>query len=161
MDSKTVALAADIIILPAGSKVSVVSVTTACSGAEGALVFLALAGGMAVDVGRKTPKKNLLELVALGAVGVTLGNMLRVPLLIEAAYYFGAGATETFHLYSGAVIFLTFVALFFFASPERLSNPRPPIGAAQAQWFGRLTGSKLRRPRHLWRPYPGAEGVED
>jgi hypothetical protein len=41
-------------------------------------VFLALAGVMAVDVGRKAPKKRLSALIALGAVGVTLGNMLRV-----------------------------------------------------------------------------------
>ena len=118
-------LASNVIMLPAGSKVSAISVTTACSGAEGAIVFLALAGVMAVDVGRKAPKKRLLALIALGAVGVTLGNMLRVPLLLEVAYYFGAGAMETLHLYSGAMIFLTFVAIFFFASLKSLSrNPK-------------------------------------
>ena len=117
-------LASNNIMLPVGSKVSAISVTSACSGAEGALVFLALAGVMAVDVGRRAPKKKLLALIILGAVGVTLGNMMRVPLLIEVAYYFGAGAMETFHLYSGAMIFLTFVSLFFFASLKSLS-PRP------------------------------------
>jgi exosortase/archaeosortase family protein len=116
-------LASNVILLPAGSKVSAVSVTTACSGAEGALVFLALASLMAVDVGRQAPKKKLLALIALGAVGVTLGNMLRVPLLIEVGYYFGAGAMEAFHLYSGAIIFLTFVGAFFFASLRNLSRP--------------------------------------
>jgi exosortase/archaeosortase family protein len=115
-------LASNVIMLPVGSKVSAVSVTTACSGAEGALVFLALAGVMAVDVGRRAPKKKLLALIALGALGVTLGNMLRVPLLLEVAYYFGAGAMETFHLYSGAIIFLTFVGVFFFASLRSLSR---------------------------------------
>jgi len=53
---------------------------------------------------------------------VTLGNMLRVPLLLEVGYYFGAAAMETFHLYSGAVIFLSFVAVFFFASLKSLSR---------------------------------------
>jgi exosortase/archaeosortase family protein len=117
-------LASNVILLPPGSKVTVVSVTTACSGAEGALIFLALAGVMAVDVGRHAPKKRLLALIALGAVGVTLGNMLRVPLLLEVGYYFGVGAMETFHLYSGAIIFLTFVTLFFFASLKSLSRPQ-------------------------------------
>lgn len=52
---------------------------------RGAIVFLALAEVMAVDVGRHAPKKKRLALIALGAVGVTLGNMLRVPLLLEVA----------------------------------------------------------------------------
>jgi exosortase/archaeosortase family protein len=85
-------------------------------------VFLALAGLMAVDAGRQAPKRKLLALIALGAVGVTFGNMLRVPLLLEVGYYFGVGAMETFHLYSGALIFLTFVAPFFFASLKSLSR---------------------------------------
>jgi len=115
-------LATNVIMLPPGSKVSMVTVTAACSAAEGALVFLALAGVMAVDAGRKAPKKRQLALIALGAVGVTLGNMLGVPLLLEVAYYFGAAAMETFHLYSGAVIFLTSVAVLFFASLRSISR---------------------------------------
>lgn len=66
----------------------------------------------------------------VGAVGVTLGNMLRVPLLLEVGYYFGAGAMETFHLYSGAIIFLTSVTLFFFASLKNLSRYPKKLSAS-------------------------------
>jgi len=56
------------------------------------------------------------------AWGPRQGSMLRVPLLLEIGHYFGAGAIETFNIYSLAAIFLTCVTLFFFASLRSISR---------------------------------------
>jgi exosortase/archaeosortase family protein len=106
----------DVIILSGASKVPSVSVVAACSGVESSLLFLAATGLIAVDMGRKVPKKKFAAAFCLGAVCIYLITMLRVPLVISVGYFYGLGLMEAFHDYAGMLIFLTAISVYWWLS---------------------------------------------
>ena len=117
-------LSHNIILLASPSKVSSISVESACSGIDSMMVFSALTVVMFMDVGRRLPKAKMAGFAFVGIVGVYLLDILRVPLVILVGYSFGVGLMETFHLYSGALMFLGFISLFWYFVLTRLPSGR-------------------------------------
>jgi exosortase/archaeosortase family protein len=117
-------LAQGLILLSNPSKVASVSITAACSGIESMMIFTALSVVMFMDVGRRAPKAKTIGYLLVGIAGVYLLEALRAPLVIIVGYSFGAGLMETFHLYSGALMFLSFMSAFWYIALKRLTPGR-------------------------------------
>ena len=98
------------------SKVQSFDVVNACSGADTTILFLAAFLLMLADQGRRAPVKKLAVCFVLGGLGTYLASIMRVPLLGIIGYYNGYEMLETFHMYSGYLIFLGSIAAFWYLS---------------------------------------------
>ena len=110
------------IILPTGSKISALVVTPACSGLESSGVFIVAFVLMLIDLGYKAPKKKLVTLFVLGTVSILFANMLRIAFLGYVAYVYGYDTLITDHTYSGPIIFLSLIGLFWWLSLRWISK---------------------------------------
>lgn len=105
------------IILPAGSKVQSFDVVNSCSGADTTILFLGAFSLMLFDIRRKSvSSKKIAVCFVLGGLGLYLTAIMRIPLLGMIGYYFGYGTMETFHAYSGYLVFMASVAAFWWLS---------------------------------------------
>jgi exosortase/archaeosortase family protein len=106
------------IILPASSKVHSFDLVNSCSGADTTILFLGMFSLMLVDIGRKysSSKKKIFTCFVLGGLGIYATAILRIPLLGVVGYYYGFDTMETFHAYSGYVIFMVSVTIFWWFS---------------------------------------------
>jgi exosortase/archaeosortase family protein len=118
----------DSIIFPSDSKIPQVVVTPACSGLESSAVFLAAFVLMLIDLGRKATKKKLVTIFVLGVTSIFFANMLRIAFLGYVAYAFGYDALSVDHTYSGPIIFLSLIGLFWWLSLRWImKRPQAPI----------------------------------
>lgn len=109
--------AGNLIILPAGSKVQSFDVVNSCSGADTTILFLGAFSLMLLDIRRRSvSSKKIIVCFVLGGLGIYLTAIMRIPLLGMIGYYFGYDIMETFHMYSGYLIFLASVTLFWWLS---------------------------------------------
>src|SRR5207245_2469857 len=106
----------NIMIFSHDSKIPGVTVTPACSGLESSAVFLAAFVLMLIDLGRRAPKKKLATIFLLGVASIFFTNMLRIAFLGYVAYAFGYDTLQTDHTYSGPIIFLSLIGLFWWFS---------------------------------------------
>jgi len=113
------------IILPAGSKVQSFDVVNSCSGADTTILFLGAFSLMLLDIRRRSvSSKKIAACFVLGGLGLYLTAIMRIPLLGMIGYYFGYGTMETFHAYSGYIIFLASVAAFWWLSIRWIGDKR-------------------------------------
>ncbi len=107
----------NLIILPAGSKVQSFDVVNSCSGADTTILFLGVFSLMLLDIRRRSvsPKKIAVCFV-LGGLGIYMTAIMRIPLLGMIGYYFGNDTMETFRMYSGYLVFLASVTVFWWLS---------------------------------------------
>ena len=112
------------IIFSGDSKVQSVDVLNACSGADTTILFLAAFVLMLADQGRKASVQKLVVCFVGGGVGTYLVSMMRVPLLGIIGYHYGYDTLETYHMYSGYLIFLGSIMAFWFLS-LRWINKKP------------------------------------
>lgn len=113
----------DVLYFPNSSRVSAIAVGPVCSGVMALIVFAALYSCMVLDVGRKASKKKLLTLLALGVAATYLGSLIRVNLTILVALGFGLEMMQLIHLYLGYLIFLGFIAGFWYFSLAWIKKP--------------------------------------
>jgi exosortase/archaeosortase family protein len=105
------------IILPAGSKVQSFDVVNSCSGADTTILFLGAFSLMLVDVRRRpVSSKKVAVCFVLGGLGIYLAAIMRIPLLGMIGYYFGYNTMETFHTYTGYLLFMISVVIFWWLS---------------------------------------------
>ena len=106
------------IILPASSKVHSFDVLNSCSGADTTVLFLGAFSLMLTDIGRKysPSKKKIVACFVLGGLGTYATAIMRIPLLGIIGYYFGFDTLETFHAYSGYLVFMASVTVFWWLS---------------------------------------------
>jgi exosortase/archaeosortase family protein len=106
------------IILPASSKVHSFDVVNSCSGADTTVLFLGAFSLMLTDIGRKytSSKKKIAVCFVLGGLGTYATAIMRIPLLGIIGNYFGFDTLETFHAYSGYLIFMASVTVFWWLS---------------------------------------------
>ncbi len=127
-------LSGNLITLPVGSKLPEITVAQACSGAETSLLFVGVFAMMLLDVGRSAPRKKILATFLLGGLGTYLVNVARVPLIIYMGYLYGYDAIEGFtHEFGGALLFLTFVAFFWWLSLRWLAPGRGVVNVTQVR----------------------------
>ena len=113
------------IILPAGSKVQSFDVVNSCSGADTTILFLGAFSLMLLDIRRRSvSSKKIAACFVLGGLGLYLTAIMRIPLLGMIGYYFGYGTMETFHTYSGYIIFLASVVAFWWLSIRWIGDKR-------------------------------------
>ena len=112
------------IIFPGDSKVQSFDVLNACSGADTTILFLAAFVLMLADQGRKASVQKLAVCFVCGGIGTYLVSMMRVPLLGIVGYHYGYDTLETYHMYSGYLIFLVSIMAFWYLS-LRWINRRP------------------------------------
>lgn len=98
------------------SKVQSFDVINSCSGADTTILFLAAFILMLVDQGRRASVQKLAVCFVAGGIGTYLVSMMRVPLLGIVGYYNGYDALETYHMYSGYLIFLGSIVIFWYLS---------------------------------------------
>lgn len=98
------------------SKVQSFDVINSCSGADTTILFLAAFVLMLADQGRQASVKKLVVCFVCGGIGTYLVSMMRVPLLGIVGYYNGYGTLETYHMYSGYLIFLGSIVIFWYLS---------------------------------------------
>jgi len=123
-----------LITLPVGSKLPQITVAQACSGAETSLLFVGVFALMLLDVGRTVPRRKVLAIFLIGALGTYLVNVVRVPLIIYLGYLYGYGAIEGFtHEFGGALFFLAFVAVFWWLSLRWLAPGRGVVSMARVR----------------------------
>jgi exosortase/archaeosortase family protein len=123
-----------LITLPAGSKLPQILVAQACSGTETSLLFVGVFALMLLDVGRTVPRRKVLTIFLIGALGTYLVNVIRVPLIIYLGYLYGYGAIEGFtHEFGGALFFLAFVAVFWWLSLRWLAPGRGVASVARVR----------------------------
>ena len=106
------------------SKVQSFDVLNACSGADTTILFLAAFVLMLADQGRKASVQKLAVCFVCGGVGTYLVSMMRVPLLGIVGYHYGYDTLETYHMYSGYLIFLVSIMAFWYLS-LRWINRKP------------------------------------
>lgn len=106
------------IILPADSKVHSFDIVNSCSGADTTVLFLGAFSLMLTDIGRKysSSKKKIAICFVLGGLGTYATAIMRIPFLGIIGYYFGFDTLETFHAYSGYLIFMISVTVFWWLS---------------------------------------------
>lgn len=98
------------------SKVQSFDVINSCSGADTTILFLAAFVLMLADQGRRTSVQKLAVCFVCGGLGTYLVSMMRVPLLGIVGYYYGYDTLETYHMYSGYLIFLVSIMMFWYLS---------------------------------------------
>lgn len=98
------------------SKVQSFDVINSCSGADTTILFLAAFVLMLADQGRRAPVQKLAACFVLGGLGTYLVSIMRVPLLGIVGYYDGYDTLETYHMYSGYLIFLGSIVIFWYLS---------------------------------------------
>lgn len=113
------------------SKVQSFDVINSCSGADTTILFLAAFLLMLADQGRRASVQKLAVCFVCGGIGTYLVSIMRVPLLGIVGYYNGYGALETYHMYSGYLIFLGSIVIFWYLS-LRWINKRPTYVAARS-----------------------------
>jgi len=106
------------------SKVQSFDVINSCSGADTTILFLAAFVLMLADQGRRASVQKLAVCFVCGGIGTYLVSMMRVPLLGIVGYYDGYGTLETYHMYSGYLIFLGSIVTFWYLS-LRWINKKP------------------------------------
>lgn len=112
------------IIFLGDSKVQSFDVLNACSGADTTILFLAAFVLMLADQGRKASVQKLAVCFVCGGIGTYLVSMMRVPLLGIIGYHYGYDTLETYHMYSGYLIFLVSIMAFWYLS-LRWINRKP------------------------------------
>ena len=114
------------IILPASSKVQSFDVVNSCSGADTTILFIGAFTIMLADIGRRSISsgKKIVICFVLGAFGTYLTAIMRIPLLGMIGYYFGYDTMETFHTYSGYLIFLASIVVFWWLSLRWIGSKR-------------------------------------
>lgn len=98
------------------SKVQSFDVVNSCSGADTTILFLAAFVLMLADQGRRASAQKLVVCFVAGGIGTYLVSIMRVPLLGIVGYYDGYDVLETYHMYSGYLIFLGSIATFWYLS---------------------------------------------
>lgn len=98
------------------SKVQSFDVINSCSGADTTILFLAAFVLMLADQGRQASVQKLAVCFVCGGIGTYLVSMMRVPLLGIVGYYNGYDVLETYHMYSGYLIFLGSIVIFWYLS---------------------------------------------
>lgn len=113
------------------AKVQSFDVINACSGADTTILFVAAFVLMLADVGRRAQVKKLAVCFILGGIGTYLASMVRVPLLGIVGYYDGYDALETYHMYSGYLIFLGSIVTFWYLSLRWISKSPRYVAASK------------------------------
>jgi exosortase/archaeosortase family protein len=131
------------ILLPAASKVAAISVSQACGGIEEVFVFFAAFALMFMDAGRKAPKKAMVLLPA-GFIGTYLVSLVRLDAVVVTGYLYGFDAMETAHLYAGILLYLAFVAAFWYLSLKWIGMGRGGEVRSQVKPEARLSSGKVR-----------------
>lgn len=108
------------------SKVQSFDVLNACSGADTTILFLAAFVLMLADQGRRASVQKLAVCFVCGGIGTYLVSMMRVPLLGIVGYHYGYDTLETYHMYSGYLIFLASIMAFWYLS-LRWINRKPVV----------------------------------
>lgn len=98
------------------SKVQSFDVINSCSGADTTILFLAAFVLMLADQGRRASVQKLAVCFICGGLGTYLVSMMRVPLLGIVGYYYGYDTLETYHMYSGYLVFLVSIMTFWYLS---------------------------------------------
>lgn len=98
------------------SKIQSFDVISSCSGADTTILFLAAFILMLADQGRHASVKKLVVCFVGGGVGTYFVSMMRVPLLGIVGYHYGYDTLETYHMYSGYLIFLGSIMIFWYLS---------------------------------------------
>lgn len=104
------------------SKVQSFDVVNSCSGADTTILFLAAFVLMLADQGRRASGQKLAVCFVCGGLGTYLISMMRVPLLGIVGYYNGYDVLETYHMYSGYLIFLGSIIIFWYLSLRWISK---------------------------------------
>ena len=112
------------------SKVQSFDVLNACSGADTTILFLAAFVLMLVDQGRRASVQKIAVCFVCGAIGTYFVSMMRVPLLGIIGYHYGYDTLETYHMYSGYLIFLASIMIFWYLS-LRWINRKPVCSVVQ------------------------------
>lgn len=111
------------------SKINSLTIINACSGADTTILFLAAFALMLVDLGRKAKIQKLAICFVGGAIGTYFVSMVRIPLLGLVGYYYGYDAIETYHMYSGYLIFLSSVMIFWWLSLRWINKKTTTISS--------------------------------
>ena len=115
------------------SKVQSFDVINSCSGADTTILFLAAFVLLLADQGRRAPVQKLAVCFVLGGLGTYLASITRVPLLGIIGYYNGYDVLETYHMYSGYLIFLGSIVVFWYLS-LRWINKKPVYADTSGQY---------------------------
>lgn len=114
------------------SKLQSFDVINSCSGADTTILFLAAFVLMLADQGRRASIQKLAVCFVLGGLGTYLASIMRVPLLGIIGYYYGYDTLETFHMYSGYLIFLGSIVAFWYLSLRWTNKRTNCLTASQA-----------------------------
>lgn len=120
------------IIFLGNSKVQSFNVINSCSGADTTILFLAAFVLMLADQGRRASIQKLAICFVLGGLGTYLASIMRVPLLGIIGYYYGYDTLETFHMYSGYLIFLGSIVTFWYLSLRWINKKTNCLATSQA-----------------------------
>ena len=104
------------IIFSGNSMIQSFDVVNSCSGADTTILFLAAFILMLADQGRRASIRKLAVCFVGGGIGTYLVSMMRVPLLGIVGYHYGYDTLETYHMYSGYLIFLGSIVAFWYLS---------------------------------------------
>ncbi len=114
------------------SKLQSFDVINACSGADTTILFLAAFVLMLADQGRRASIQKLAVCFVLGGIGTYLVSIIRIPLLGIIGYYYGYDTLETFHMYSGYLIFLGSIVAFWYLSLRWINKRTNCLTASRA-----------------------------
>ncbi len=114
------------------SKLQSFDVVNACSGADTTILFLVAFVLMLADQGRRVSIQKLAVCFVLGGIGTYLASIIRIPLLGIIGYYYGYDTLETFHMYSGYLIFLGSIVAFWYLSLRWINKRTNYLTASQA-----------------------------
>jgi len=125
------------------SKVPAVLVTPLCGGLLSFLMFTFAFGVVLLDVGKRIPRHSLAGLFLLGALVTFFISSVRLYLVLVLGFHWGLDVMMLAHNYLGYVLFLTFIAIFWYftlsMSNRSAQGPRPAPESFQIgtrQWYG-------------------------
>lgn len=113
------------------SKVQSFDVINSCSGADTTILFLAAFVLMLADQGRQASVQKLAVCFVCGGIGTYFVSIIRIPLLGIIGYYYGYDTLETFHMYSGYLIFLGSIVAFWYLSLRWINKRTSCLTASQ------------------------------
>jgi len=96
------------------SKVPAVLVTPLCGGLLSFLMFTFAFGVVIFDVGKRIPRHRLAGLFLLGTLVTLLISSVRVYLVLILGFHWGQDVMILGHNYLGYVLFLSFIAIFWY-----------------------------------------------
>ena len=114
-------LQGQLLLMAPPSRVPGVLVTPLCGGLLSFLMFTFAFGVVLLDVGKRIPRRKLLGLFLLGALVTLLISSTRVYLVLVFGFHWGLDVMMLAHHYLGYVLFLSFVAVFWYFA-LRMSN---------------------------------------